>query len=347
MTAGKVKIVLLIAFLLAAGAVGWWYEFQRVHAGNGALRVSGNIETTEVDISFKIAGRVVNRLVDEGEKVSSGQLIAELDTADLKADVALRQAELQAAQAALAELEAGSRPEEIAASRAAAEKAAAVLAELKAGSRPQEIEAAKAQLIAAEVDENHMEADWRRAEALLPTNAVAKKDYDQAKAAYDVAVKKHRQVLMQYELVKEGPRKEQIDQAQAVLAQAQEQYKLVKEGPRKEDIDQAAKVNQTEASLGLAEVRLGYAKIYSPLAGVVLLEEHRAGGICGSRHAGGHSRRPGARLAAGLCRCNGPGSGEAPPGGRDQHRLQGGQGLPGDHLIYCPGGGVYAQDRAD
>jgi HlyD family secretion protein len=272
MTAGKIKIVLLFAVLLAAGAVGWWwYAVERVRGGDDALRVSGNIETTEVDVSFKIAGRVVKRLVDEGDKVERGQLIAELDTADLKADVALRQAELRAASAALAELEAGSRPEEIAAARAAAEKAAAVLAELKAGSRPQEIAAAEAQLLAAAVEQNHLEADWRRVEALLPTNAIAKKDYDQAKAAYDVAVKRYRQLLMQYELVKEGPRKEQIDQAQAALAQAQAQYKLVEEGPRKEDIDQArAKVNQSEASLDLAEVRLGYAKIYSPLAGVVL-----------------------------------------------------------------------------
>ena len=71
MTAGKVIIVFLIAVLLGAGAVGWWYTVQRVHGGDDALRVSGNIETTEVDISFKIAGRVVNRLVDEGEKVKA------------------------------------------------------------------------------------------------------------------------------------------------------------------------------------------------------------------------------------------------------------------------------------
>ena len=147
MTAGKIKIVRLSAVLLAPApwACGG-YEVPRVHGGQTPLRVSGNIEVIEVGISFKIAGRVEKRLVDEGETVHRGQLIAELDTVDLEAEVAQRHAELQAAQAALAELEAGSRPEEIAAARAAAEKAAAVLAELKAGSRPQEIEAAKAQI---------------------------------------------------------------------------------------------------------------------------------------------------------------------------------------------------------
>ena len=274
-------------------------------------------------------------------------MIAELDTADLKADVALRQAELQAAQAALAELEAGSRPEEIAASRAAAEKAAAVLAELKAGSRPQEIDAAKAQLIAAEVEQNHMEADWRRAEALLPTNAVAKKDYDQAKAAYDVAVKKHRQLLMQYELVKEGPRKEQIDQAVAALAQAQAQYKLVKEGPRKRTSTRPRRVKQSEASLDLAQVRLGYAKVYSPLDGVVLSKNIEPGEYVA----------PGTPVVTvadlehvwlrayvdemDLSRV------KLEQAARDQHRRQGRQGLPGADLIYFRGGGVHAQDRAD
>jgi HlyD family secretion protein len=78
-------------------------------------------------------------------------------------------------------------------------------------------------------------------------------------------------MLEQFKLVKEGPRQEDIDQAEHALDQARAQWKLVEEGPRQEDIDQArAKVQQAEASLKLAETELGYATIKSPLDGVVL-----------------------------------------------------------------------------
>ena len=63
----------------------------------------------------------------------------------------------------------------------------------------------------------------------------------------------------------------QIRQARSALAQAQAQYELVKNGPRKEDIDQGrARVAQAQAALKLAETQLSYATVYAPLTGVVL-----------------------------------------------------------------------------
>ena len=95
-------------------------------------------------MAFKIAGRVEKRLVDEGQMVKQGEVVAVLDTADLQCNVALRQAEVETAKAALAELLAGSRIEDNDAAKAAWEKAAHALADLEAGSRPQEIAAAEA-----------------------------------------------------------------------------------------------------------------------------------------------------------------------------------------------------------
>ena len=57
----------------------------------------------------------------------------------------------------------------------------------------------------------------------------------------------------------------------AALAQAKAQYDLVKNGPRQEDIDQArARVEQARAALDLAKTQLSYATVYAPLTGVVL-----------------------------------------------------------------------------
>jgi HlyD family secretion protein len=75
--------------------------------GDLLVRVSGNIEVTDAEVSFKIAGRVQTRLVTGGEMVRVGQVVARLDCVDLAQEVALRKAEVQATQAAPTELEAG------------------------------------------------------------------------------------------------------------------------------------------------------------------------------------------------------------------------------------------------
>src|SRR4030067_810451 len=90
---------------------------------DGAVRVSGNIEVTDVDVSFRIPGRVQERLVGEGMMVTRGQLVARLDIEDLEREVQLREAERRAAEAALRDLLAGSRPQEIEVARATVTRA--------------------------------------------------------------------------------------------------------------------------------------------------------------------------------------------------------------------------------
>ena len=91
----------------------------------GDLTLSGNLEVTDAQLSFKYPGRVAERLVAEGQKVTAGQLVARLDDAEQVQEVALRRAELAATKAVLTELEAGSRPQEIAAAEAVVRSAEA------------------------------------------------------------------------------------------------------------------------------------------------------------------------------------------------------------------------------
>ncbi len=257
--------------LVSSGGAAYWFLAARTDRDPNRIRVSGNIEVTEAQVSFKIPGRVEKRLVDEGEMVKQGDEIADLDTSDLRCDVDLRRAELHAAQAALAELLAGSRPEEIAAAKATLDKAGRGLADLEAGSRPQEIAAAEATALSTAADERQAEIDLRRSKQLFQRKAISNEEYDQAQTTYQVAVQKHLEAEARRKLVQEGYRKQVIEQARAALAQAKAQYDLVVAGPRKETIDQArAKVEQATANLKLAETRLGYATVFSPLSGVVL-----------------------------------------------------------------------------
>jgi len=153
------------------------------------LQLSGNIEVIQVGASFRVAGKVLERPVDEGQVVQAGQLLARLDARDLEQQVAGRLADVATAKAALDALVAGSRPEEIEASRAALDQATA--------------------------DLRRLEPDEARVRDLYQKGILSVRDFEAARAAFEAARGKVRQAEQQYVLVKKGPRKEDIDQARA------------------------------------------------------------------------------------------------------------------------------------
>lgn len=269
-------------FIIAAGIVAVPILANRFlhtgRAGSNAITVSGNIEVTDAEVSFKIPGRVERRFVSEGETVRTGQIVAQLDRAELAQEVALRNAEVKAIQAALAELEAGSRPEEIAQAEAAVTQAQATLQELLAGSRAQEIAAAEASVRWAAAEQDRSRLEFEHQEKLLKREVISRREFETAQTAYEIARAKLQELEEHLNMVREGPRKEQIDQARARLVEAGERLKLIQEGPRKETIDQTrAKLQQAKEALALAETRREYSTVASPLDGLVLSENVEAG----------------------------------------------------------------------
>src|SRR5579884_461568 len=121
----KRKIVIpivLVAGVLAAAGVVWSMRLNR--ADPNRLHLSGNIELTEADLSFKVAGRLVALNVREGDFVHKGEVIARLDadqTLEQKrrdeAVASSAQAQLDQARTA-AELERASLRDDIAGRRA-------------------------------------------------------------------------------------------------------------------------------------------------------------------------------------------------------------------------------------
>jgi HlyD family secretion protein len=146
----------------------------------GDLVLSGNIEVTDAQLGFKVAGRVAERLVSEGDQVKAGQLVARLDDAEQKEQVALRRAELAGAEAALAELEAGSRPQEIAASEAT--------------------------LHSAEADRDRARLDFTRQQELRGKEAISDREFEAAQAQLKVAEARAVEAAEHTKLVQEGPR---------------------------------------------------------------------------------------------------------------------------------------------
>jgi HlyD family secretion protein len=276
----KKRLIILLSVMAVIAAVIIIVQYRRhwLHNDSSLLSVSGNIEVRDAEISFKIAGRVLERLVSEGELAKAGQVIARLDSSDLVQEVALRRAELRAAQSSLAELEAGYRPEEIAQGLAVMQKAQARLDELLAGSRPQEIAAAEASVQNASVNMTHLKIEFDRQSKLLKGDTISQREFDRAKSEYERAVASLREAQEKLKLIKEGPRKEQIDQARAALNEANERYEMLKKGPREETIEQSrARVEQATAAHAMAEIRLSYATITAPFSGIVLSENVEPG----------------------------------------------------------------------
>ncbi len=280
----KALAIAIPAFLILIGVVTTLH-FLEDKAQNQILRVSGNMEVTQASLSFKIPGILLERLVDEGQRVSAGQLIAKLESTDQQLAVTKAEAGLVHSKAFLAELEAGSRPEEIKAAWAQVQKARSALAELERGSREQEIADARAELeralAAAQGARSQFlvaKADYGRFKRLLEDNVISPYEYDAVLKKYETAQstleEANARVLSSREKLSlrlEGPRTEQIDQARAAFRRAQAEHALVKAGPRQEAIDQArAQVQVARESLREAKQHLAYTRLYSPFEGVIL-----------------------------------------------------------------------------
>jgi HlyD family secretion protein len=196
---GKLLLVLL---LLAVGIFLLWRYFYVSGETSGTLHLSGNIEVTDAEVSFRIAGHVRERLVKEGERVARGSVVARLESTDLEHEVALRQAEVAVARATLAELQAGYRPEEVAQARAA-------------------LGQAKAELTRAE-------SDWHRQQALFAQGAVSARETEALQASFEVARGRVEETGQNLARLENGFRQEEIDQARARLQQAEEALALAR-----------------------------------------------------------------------------------------------------------------------
>jgi HlyD family secretion protein len=223
------RALLGVVILLALGiGAAYWLIWGREPTAKQVLRLSGHMEATETDLAFKVSEHIIAIHFNEGDWVKTGDKVAELDPKALKDDVAQAAAKLAQTQANLSKM--------------------------LAGYRPQEVREARENVNKAQADLYNKSLNYHRQENLLKRKVVSTSTRDQAEADYRMAL--------------------------AALKYAKEQYDLMKEGYRKEDIDAArADYEQAKAAWELAQTRLGYATIYSPVDGVVLAKPAEVGEV--------------------------------------------------------------------
>lgn len=274
---------------------------------------SGFIEGDEIVISGEVAGRVQTLNVRVGDEVSAGQVLVQLDTATLDAQIRRAEAELQGAEATVAEVRAGARPEEIevavaavvmaeegvrsaeksveqargnvAAAEAALKAAQADLAKLQAGASPQDIALAEGRLEAAR---QRLRAAWPVRDSVggaekrgeLPAGSL-----DAARAAVAQAETEVRIAEAQLEQLRAGARPEDLRAGQALVdaARAGVDAAQAQVVGAQHQLDAArARLREAEAQLALVksgasqeQIAMAQAKVSAARAALQVLQVQR------------------------------------------------------------------------
>ncbi|MGB3403587.1 MAG: efflux RND transporter periplasmic adaptor subunit [Microcoleaceae cyanobacterium] len=140
------------------------------------ITASGVVQPVRrVNLSPKTQGRLAELYVEQGDRVTAGQVIARMESQELEAQLLQAEARLARSQANLQKLQTGTRPEEIAAARARFNQSQARLAELEAGTRSEEVAQAEARLREAQArladaESGSLEDEIAQAEARIAAN---------------------------------------------------------------------------------------------------------------------------------------------------------------------------------
>ena len=250
MTQGKKFLVMLgVIFLIAL----LYFIFFNDHSSD--LQLIGIVDANQVIVSPKIMGRIEKLAVDEGSQVHAGDLIAQLDTAEL-------QAQDQAATAAAAGMH----------SRLTGSKANEALTKGTTASdvsnAQAQVQMAHANLVAARADLARIQSDTLRIESLAKQGVASQQASDEAihtLHAQEARVRAAEDQVRSAEanLNAARARTHQTVAAQSTVAETQQQQR------------------QAEAQRAEAEVQLGYTRVTAPISGTVSLRVAREGEIVG------------------------------------------------------------------
>ncbi len=191
----SLSIRLLIVLIVAvAGAAAWLLLTGRVgrrRPPSNAITLYGNVDIRQVELGFRVAGRIQSMQWEEGQSVAAGSAMATLDTRSFEDELRADKADVAAQQATLNKLLTGSRPEEIARARAQVEEA-----------------------VAAQRDA-HKELE--RAERLVAEGAIPRTNYDSTLAASQEADARLASANDSLRLAVQGNRAEDIAAGRAAL----------------------------------------------------------------------------------------------------------------------------------
>jgi HlyD family secretion protein len=186
----RIRIVLLVLLVLVVVGAGAWYLLTD-RDETGPLTLHGNVDIREVNLGFRVPGRLDAMLREEGDSVAAGDELARLDDAPYRDSVRAALARVGIAEARVALF--------------------------RSGSRPQEIERAEANVREASAALRNAEQELERQRSLDERGLTSASTVDQAEARRDEAAARLRAAEEALALAREGFRDEEIAAAEAEL----------------------------------------------------------------------------------------------------------------------------------
>jgi HlyD family secretion protein len=189
------RIIVAFAALIALGIAGWLVYRQFAGSRPDKLILHGNVDIRQVNLGFRVTGRLKEMKLEEGDVVQAGDVIAALDDGPYQDQVHLAEAQVAQAQASYAKMANGFRKEEI--------------------------DQARAQLAQAKASYENALRTFDREDKLRQTHVISQSDYDAATSSRDSLKAQVQSAQANLDLELAGNRKEDIDNARAQLDNAQ------------------------------------------------------------------------------------------------------------------------------
>ncbi len=200
----KKKILIPIAVVAITIVISYsYYLIDRQPDDESTLTLYGNVDIREAQLAFNSSEYIEKILVQEGDRVKRGQLLAQLHTELLSSQLAEAEAMFLAQQL--------------------------VVTKLKAGSRPQEIRKAEAEHQAIKATAIAANDTYQRMEKLLKNQLASPDDVENLRSQADAANARMEAAKANLALLKSGPRKEDIAIAKAQLAAREAALSMVKQ----------------------------------------------------------------------------------------------------------------------
>ncbi|MFV5639808.1 HlyD family efflux transporter periplasmic adaptor subunit [Acinetobacter oleivorans] len=187
------KLIAVVLVVIAVVIISFWvWEYNNKNQKDNVLTLYGNVDIRQVSLAFEQSGRIEKLVVQEGEKVKAGQVLATLNINALQIQAKQAEAQLKAQQEAIVKQDVGARPEEIS--------------------------QAKAQLASAQAELDKTNKNLQRLQILVSSTdgrAISQQELDYAKSNKDSAEAAVHERQANLELIIKGARQEDREATKA------------------------------------------------------------------------------------------------------------------------------------
>lgn len=243
----KTALLLIFSAFLASTALSGCSKSDK-------LLFSGTVESTQIDITSEVSGKVLKIDKDEGAAIKKDDVVATIDATSQELNVRQYEAVVKAKEAKLEELKAGSRNEQIKQQEAAVEAAKAA------------VNSSKASVDNSYINYNYWLDKYNKSKSLANSGASAENDLTEAQYRLDTA---NQQLISA---------QKQLDSSHSQLQSSQAQLELLRNGATNQAIRASeAELEQSQAALEQAKLTLGKFKIKSPIDGTYIVKNVNIG----------------------------------------------------------------------